>query len=219
MSFIIIDLIIIGILALCIFLGYKRGLTKCLIKILSFFIAIVVVAIFFKPVSNLVIKNTKIDETIEEAVINIVKEDVNEDGEVKEDSNLPKVMVNYINESVENAVEEAKENIIKTAANGIAVITINVGVAIVLFLVTRFALLFVSILSKFITDLPIIKQFDKVGGIIYGLVKALIILFVIFALISLISPLIEETGIIAMINKSFIGSVLYNNNLLLKILF
>lgn len=216
---IIIDLIIVGIIVLCVFIGYKRGLTKCIIKILSFFIAIAIVAILFKPVSNLVIKTTKIDETIEEAVINIVKEDVDNTGEVKEDSNLPKVMVNYINESVENAVAETKDNIIKTAANGIAVTTINVGVAIILFIATRFALMFVSILSKFITDLPIIKQFDKLGGIIYGIVKALLIIFVIFALISLISPLIEESGIITIINKSFIGSILYNNNLLLKILF
>ena len=55
---IIIDLIIVGILGLSIFFGYKKGLTKCVIKILSFVIALVVAFILFKPVSNFVIKNT-----------------------------------------------------------------------------------------------------------------------------------------------------------------
>lgn len=214
---IIIDLIIIGILALCIFFGYRKGLTKCVIKILSFIIAIVVAVILFKPVSNFVIQNTEIDDHIKEAIVNIVKDDVEENGQVKEDTNLPKAIVDYINESVKNAVEEAKNSVVEIAAEEIAQVTINVGVAILLFIVVRIALVFISALSKIITDLPIIKQFDKVGGILYGALKAFVIIFVVLALISLISPMIEQTGIIIAINKSFIGSILYNNNILLNI--
>ena len=53
---IIVDLIIIAILAICIFFGYKKGLTKCIIKIASFFIAIIVAVMFYKPVSDIVIE-------------------------------------------------------------------------------------------------------------------------------------------------------------------
>ena len=216
---IIIDLIIVGILGLSIFFGYKKGLTKCVIKILSLVIALVVAFILFKPVSNFVIKNTQIDDTIKEAVMNIVKEDVQENGKVKEDTNLPDSMVNYINESIEKAVVEAKTNVVEVAAENISIMTVNVGVAILLFILVRIALIFVSALSSIITDLPIIKQFDKAGGILYGLLKALVIIFVLFALISLISPMIEQTGIVIAIHKSFIGSLLYDHNILLNILF
>lgn len=216
---IIIDFIIVGIIALCIFLGYQKGLTKCVIKILSFIIAVVVAAILFKPISNLVIKNTQIDETIKEAVIGVVKDDVEQTGEVKEDTNLPQAMVEYINKSVENAVDETKNNIVEVVAQDIALTVINVGVAILLFVITRIALIFISALSSIITDLPIIKQFDKAGGILYGLLKAFVIIFIVFALLSLISPMIEQTGIIVAIHKSFLASILYNNNLLLKIIF
>lgn len=215
---IIIDLIIVGILGISIFFGYKKGLTKCIIKILSFIIAVVVAAILFKPVSNFVIEKTQIDDKIKEAVVNLVGDDVQDNGKVKEDSNLPEAMVNYINETVETAIEEAKDNVVNIAAEGIATTTINVSVAILLFIIVRIALIFVSALSKIITDLPIIKQFDKTGGIIYGALKALIIICVAFAIISLISPMIEQTGIIVAINKSFIGSLLYNNNILLNIM-
>jgi len=216
---IIIDLIIVGILGFSIFLGYQKGLTKCVIKILSFIIAVVVAAILFKPVSNFIIEKTQIDDNIKQSVINLVGDDIQSDGKVKEDSNLPKAMVNYINQTVENAVEEAKDNIVPVVAEGISTTTINVGVAILLFIVVRIALIFVSALSKIITDLPIIKQFDKTGGILYGLLRALVVIFVLLALISLISPMIEQTGIIVAINKSFIGSILYNNNILLNIVF
>lgn len=216
---IIIDLIIVAILATSIFFAYKKGLTKCLIKILSFIIAVVVTAILFKPISNFVIQNTEIDDNIKEAVVKLVADDVEEDGKVKEDSNLPDAMVNYINETIENAVEEAKDSVIVVAAEGITNVTINASVAILLFIVVRIALMFVSALSSIITDLPIIKQFDKLGGILYGALKALVIIFVLLALISLISPMIEQTGIIVAINKSFIGSILYNNNILLNIIF
>lgn len=216
---IIIDLVIIGIIALCVFLAYKKGLTKCIIKVLSFVIAVAVAAILFKPVGDFIIQNTQIDETIKDAVMSIVDEDVSETGKVKEESNLPQAMVDYINKSVENAVDEVKQNAVEVAANGIAITAINVGSAILLFIIVRIALMFVSALSSVITDLPIIKQFDKTGGILYGFLKSFVIIFVIFAIISFISPLIEQTGIIVAIDKSFLGSMLYNNNILLKILF
>ena len=47
---IIIDIVIVAIIALCIFFGYKRGLTGSLLKILSFVLALVISFIFFKPV-------------------------------------------------------------------------------------------------------------------------------------------------------------------------
>ena len=47
---IIIDIVIVAIIALCIFFGYKRGLTGSLLKILSLFLDIFIEFILFKPV-------------------------------------------------------------------------------------------------------------------------------------------------------------------------
>ena len=128
-------------------------------------------------------------------------------------------MVNYINDSVKNAVTETKDKIVENVADGIAVTAVNIGSAVAIFIVVRIVLLVISLISDILTDLPVIKQFDKTGGVIFGLLRALVIIFIIFAVLSLISPLIEQTGIISMINTSFIGSLLYDNNLLLQIVF
>lgn len=215
----IIDLIILGLILLCVFFGYKKGLTKCVIKILSFVIAIIVAVVLFKPISNFIINNTQIDDNIKNSIVEIVSEDVTETGKVKEDSNLPKSIVNHINESIETSVNETKQTVVNHVAEQISKTAVNVGVAIGIFIIARIALIFVSALSSLITDLPIIKQFDKAGGIIYGLVEALIIIFIIFAIISFISPMIEGSGLISAINKSIVGSVFYNNNILMNIIF
>ena len=130
---------------------------------------------------------------------------------------MPKAMVDYINESVENTIEDTKTNIVNKSAEKIAETAINVGTAIILFIIARIILLVITALTDILTDLPVIKQLDKTGGVLYGIIKALLIIFAVFALISLISPALEKTEIIKSINQSFIGSFLYNNNILLNI--
>ena len=56
---IIVDLVIVGIIALCIIIGYIKGLTGSLIKILSFVLSLVVAFVLFIPVSNFIINNTQ----------------------------------------------------------------------------------------------------------------------------------------------------------------
>ena len=128
-------------------------------------------------------------------------------------------MINYINEAVENVGTEAKNAIVESTARNVATTIINIGVLIALFLVSRIVLIFIKGLTQLITKLPVIKQFDKLGGIIYGLLEALVIIYVILTILSLVSPLISNSGIIQAIENSFIGSVMYDNNLLLKLIF
>lgn len=216
----IVDIIIVLIFAIFIFLGYKRGLTGTVLKILSFFIAIAISFVLFKPVSNFIIDNTLIDEKIQESIVNIVEKDSNEEGKIEEEkTNLPQSIVEYINKSVSNAANEAKKTVVENTSRDIAIVIVNIGTAILVFLIARIILIFIKGIAECLTELPIIKQLDKTGGVIYGILESLLIVFIIFAIFSLISPLIEGTGILTIINKSFIGGFLYNNNLLLKIIF
>ena len=132
---------------------------------------------------------------------------------------MSNVMMQYINEAVEKAGTEAKNAVIESTARQIAVTIINVGVLIALFLISRIILMLVKGLAQLLTKLPVIKQCDKLGGIIYGLLQALVITYVLLAVISFISPMIAQTGIIKGIQESHLGNMLYNHNLLLKIIF
>lgn len=218
---IIIDAIVIGILILCIVIGYRKGLTGSLLKIISFVLALVIAFVLFKPVSSFIIDKTNWDENLEQGIRDtILSSDKQEElSSQEENKNMPEVMINYINKTVEEAGNEAKEAVADATARQVAIMIINSGVWVALFLVSRIVLIFVRGLANIITNLPIIKQFDKLGGIIYGLVEAFVIIYGILAVLSFVSPVVSGTGILEAVQKSFIGSVMYNNNLLLKLIF
>lgn len=211
---VIIDLIIVGVIALCIIIGYVKGLTGSLIKILSFVLALVIAFIFFGPVSNFIIQNTQIDDMIERKIRETVI--TNENGEKNE--TIPTVITEYINEKVEEAADEAKAGVVDSIAKDVAQTIVKAGIWIVLFILARILLILLKLISSLITKLPVIKQFDKIGGIIYGLIEGLIITYFALALISCITPM-TKGNLSENINKSYIGSTMYNNNLLLKIIF
>lgn len=211
--FLIVDLIVIAILALCILLGYKRGLTGCIIKIFSFFIALIVAAVLFKPVSNIVVSNTQIDENIKTSIVQVFEKEENNE----EENSSP--IVEYISEEVEKATEEKKNEIVDSAATKLSVNIINVLSFIILFIAARIALIFVKALTNLITKLPLIKQCDKIGGVLYGVLQGFVIVFVGFALITFISTMINNYTWLDAINQSHIGSVLCNNNILVKLIF
>ena len=197
---IVVDLIVIAIIALCIILGYVRGLTGSLIKILSFVLSIVIAFVLFIPISNLVIENTQIDESLEQSIREMII-----GNEQEEESNMPEAITDYIGQRVEQAADVA-ETIVKA------------GTWVVLFIIARILLIFLKFITALIAKLPVIKQFDKLGGIAYGLIEGLIIVYLLLALVSFIAPMFDNSIIVA-IKDSFVGSIFYNNNLLLKIIF
>lgn len=207
-----VDIIIIAIIALFTFWGYHRGLIGVAFKILTFFVAILVALFLYKPVSNLIIKNTNIDEKIENTIIEKFSSKENE--QINEE-NMSQVLVNYIS----NYTSEVQNETVNIVANQLAIASINVIVAVGLFIITKLILIIFRAISKIIAELPIIKQFDKTGGIIYGLIQGFLVIYLILAIISIFAPMIESLEIINNINNSIIGNFLYNNNIILKIIF
>ncbi len=213
--FIVVDLVILVILLLCIITGYKRGLAGCLVKLLSFFIAIAVAFILFKPTSAIIINSTQIDENIQSSIVEVFESENSQTNE--KENNSP--IIEYISEKIEDATEEKKKEIVNNTAQEISLKIVDVLAFIILYIVARIALIFVRVLANLIAKLPILKQCDKIGGVIYGALQGLVIIFIMLALITFISTIVNQYTLLEMINQSYIGSVLNNNNILLKVIF
>lgn len=210
---VVIDLIVVAVMAICIIIGYIKGLTGSLIKILSFVLSLVIAFVLFVPVSNYIINHTQIDEIVEKSIRDTIitnKEEKNE--------TMPTAITDYINQKVGEAADSAKETIVDNTAREVAITIVKSGTWIILFILARIALILLKLITSLIAKLPIIKQFDKLGGIIYGLIEGLIITYFALALISCITPM-TKGKLSEDINKSYIGSKMYNNNLLLNIIF
>ena len=219
----IVDLIIVGIIALCAILGYFRGLTKSLLKIVSFVLALVIAFVLFKPISLLIINHTQIDDNIQKAIeekmVGFVDQTSgNVEEAMKENSSMPEVMTKYIQEAVAenkgNTEEAAKQ-----AAKSVADIIINAGTWILVFILARVILIFAKSILELIVKLPVIKQMDKIGGVFYGILEGLVIIYVAFAILSFVSPMFDSAEVLSAVNKAAIGGQIYNNNIILKLIF
>jgi len=201
-----IDCTILAIIGLFIFIGYKQGLIKLALKILTFLIAIIISMFLYKPIANFIINNTNIDENIQTAMIEkILPEGQNEKYIISEELSMTIPIIDTADKTITQIIDSLADKMIE------------VGTFFVLFILSKIILMFVTILSTLITKLPIIKQLDKTGGVIYGLIKGLFIVCFIFAIISLISPLLP-ISYIDIIKNTFIGNLFYEYNFLLILL-
>ena len=210
----IVDIIILVIVILSIILGRHKGLTVCLVNFFSLIIALVVALMVYKPIANNLYENTPIGKNIKE----VVKQNIpmsEDDFEVSDDSILPEGMKNYINEQAQN-VNEAKDETIEAVSTNLSKEIINILSFVIVFIAVRAILLIVKIVSKIITKLPILKQIDHLGGAIVGAVEGIILVYFAFAIISTVSPMFENTKVLEQINNSYVGKIMYNNNIIMN---
>lgn len=209
----VVDFIIIAIIVLFAYISYKKGLTGCILKIMSLIISIVIAIILYIPASNFIVNNTPIGPKVEEAITNTFI--TTENDEVKVKDTAPNAIQDYLNEVITDTTNAAKEVTVEAVAKGASEAIIRVTTLIVLIILSNIILLVVRIFANILTDLPIIKQVDKIGGVAYGIIEALLIIYVILAILSFINNEFIKTNI----NDSFIGNMMYNNNIILNIFF
>lgn len=195
---IVVDLIIIAIIALSAFLGYRKGFVTLAIKFFAFIIAIAITFIIYKPVSNVVINVTQIDESIENSIL----EKANE------------IMTNEENETSNKMLEDAKTGILPQTAREIAVNIVTGGVVLILFIAVRIALKFVTALANIVAKLPIIKQFNEMGGLLYGILRGVLVVYIAMLLIGVVGQINPQNSIHQNINESYVGKMMYENNVL-----
>jgi len=210
---IILDIILIAIMAISIFFGYKRGLVKVAVKLCALLVAIAVSIVFYKPVSDLIIKNTQFDETIENIIIENGTEKLEENN--VEQENLLQNMQEYVG----NTITQTKNEIVENAAKEISIRLINILVIVSLFIGTRLLLVLLVLISDLITNIPIIKQFNELGGILYGVIRGVAVIYLLLAIVFLIVSVTANSNILNIINSSIITKFMYENNILLNIIF
>ena len=211
---IVLDIIIIVIIALNIFLCYKKGLVKLAVGLIAVLAAVILSIVLYKPISNAIIKNTDIDEKIENVIIENFSTETNGNSEVRYVG-----IIDYLEKYVDDAVTKTQNEIVYETAGTMAVRFINIAVILMIFLVTRVALVVLTFVSDMITSLPILKQFNEVGGILYGVIKSLLIVYVILVIAFFIVYVTGNTTVADAISGSFVTKFFYEHNLILKLIF
>lgn len=220
MSGIIIDVIVLAIILLPTIHGYYKGLSNILFGFLATVVAVIVSFVLFKPVAMVVIDKTGIDEYFANGIYEILENQGFEDTGLIDpnQTNISEQLVNIINKYIAEAIKKSADSVFQYVSVRLSHLMVNLLTMIFLIIIFRILLSFLKIVMDILASLPILKQIDKSGGMGVGFIKGFIIIYIVFAIFSVFSPMIENFGILGMIQESKLGSLLYNNNLILKII-
>ena len=194
---IVVDLVIVAIILLSAFLAYRKGFITLAIQLVAVIIAIIVTLLLYKPVSNVIINGTGIDETIQNAILEEANDIMTNEGEGE----------NQVVETIQN-------NMLPETARTISINIIEGAVILILYIVIRIALKFVTALANLVTKLPILNQLNQLGGIIYGILRGLLIVYILLLLVNLSGEIEPQNQVYTAVEESYIGKVMNENNIL-----
>ena len=198
---IIIDIILVLFVLGSVYLGYKKGLVKVAVSLVAFIAAIIITVLLYRPIADLIIKNTDWDEKLQ-ATIQTNVDSATSSNKTEKEKNI-----------TDNIVEGAKKEILPGTSKTLA-INIIYGVTMIgLFIVSRVILLLINLMSDAITSLPIIKQFNEAGGIAYGFLRGILIVYAIVMLLNLIISFDPQGALNDIVQSTILTKLLINFNI------
>ena len=228
----ILDLIFIALAVVMIILGAKKGLIKALLDGLSTIASGIIAYILATPVAK-VIYDAFVRGIVKSEFLKGLDDSGTDFGSISEKVNalvneLPEGALNIaskfgfdVNGAISNVVSSApdsNESLVETLMTNIGDnIFLKITEAVTmfaLFIIVSIALTFViRLLNKVVKKLPVIKQANKLAGGLLGLVKAVVIIFVV----STVLVFVQNEELAPMINSSVILKVVNDINPLLNI--
>lgn len=229
----IIDIVIIAIIALSAFMGYKKGLAGILVSIISLFLAIILGVLLQGSVADYLYNKTEVGKTIESSISTMINENIENIGNVKEqveDSNDEKNVEE--NEVKENDKKDYKENflnnffdedelknqVVQDSAKKLTFVILKglafIGIFILVFLICYI----IRMILNIVFSLPILGTINKAGGIVLNVAKSVFMIWLVLALVSFVTFIPLFANVANMIDSSIITKFLFENNLIVNIL-
>ena len=224
------DLIILAILGLTIWFGFKKGFIKTVLSALSFFIALVIAFSFQAKLSEKINEIPMIDnvrKTVREEFIKLAPTNNNEQGfdseklvNEKPDGFKTILKIAGVDEKdikakYEGWKKQGTEMAADTLVSYVADPIIKSVVSVVSFAIIFFVSLLLLKLMVYVLDnifrLPVLKQANKVLGVALGVFLGLFRAYVFGAAVTLLLPLIQSKNTSFLIGDSFIFRFFYED--------
>jgi len=217
-----IDVIIIGTVALFMYLGYRRGLLRMIFSLISFILAILLASYLFPIVAEWMME-TPVYYALKDYIVRTMGlEDMVQahSGEIITNLPLPDIILNFLYQhNTPNAFEILNVSTIEEyIAAYFARMAINVISLFVVFVVVKFILSLISGLLDLMSRLPVIKQFNKGGGLLIGLALGVIIVWIGLAVMTLFFLDPTNPDLMSMLENSLIAGWVYETNPIMKML-
>lgn len=226
----LIDIIFILIVAVFIFIGWKRGFMLSVFSLVSTVVAIILASIL-SPVVSSWIESTAVAKSMETKFTSYVETALNESMDTMteieiekavQELPLPEFLVEEIPERLSDATvemsSEAVEQISVEIGNEASKIVCGLIGFVVVFIIVIILLQIIKYVLKLTSNLPIIRQADKIGGIAFGFAEGVIFVMVVLLLVSVFSSMSQMQGLLNMIQESSLTKFAYENNFIGEII-
>ncbi len=182
------DIIVVLVLLFAAFEGYKKGMLTMLISFVGTIIALIIAYMFGGAFKLLLIRKFSIDEVI----FNKVADGLKQFGERLGDTNnfqnngfeiAHSPLPDPINTSVDNYLADKTTAVMNASAQTISDVMVNILSYALLFFI---AVIVIKILAKVLNTVfqfPVLKQFNKLGGVVFSVLGILLIMNVVFLLL------------------------------------
>ena len=221
---------VLFILVACAFNGYKSGAIKIAFALIASVLGVLLAMLFFEPFGDFLKENTQINEIVEDGIYDLIVEYMQSDeldkkadeltGDMLSEVPLPKQISEMLlkNNNEETVKQLGAESIADYISKELANMVIKVISFVILYILISLALRIIISLADAITKLPVVKEVNKLVGVVVGLLEGLVIVWIFFIVITGMTSTSEGQIIMEQIMDNAFLSFLYDNNLVLKIL-
>ena len=228
----VIDIIILVIVAVSVIYGAYRGFLGSLLSGGCFILAVILAFIAGPRVSEALRSNQGVCDmlsTYTDAVIRVEDSSLsNADVEllddstidrICEDSGLPGPISSIVSRCLKDrtyrssGISTVKEYMSDTLVG----ITVNVLSYVACFLIACILLNILSSVLRHVAELPVLKQLDSLCGAVIGLLRAVLILYVIFLLVPVISTLSPVEGLEELLAQSKLAPYFTSSGLFTRV--
>ena len=213
----ILDIVLVIIILLSTFIGYKKGFVKVIIKLCTFVVAIILAFLLQSSVAEFIGESLGFNTTIHTAIENnLEKFTTNKDGEEKQEINIP-VLENTI-DKINGVAEDKKTEAISKWSDKITAFVIKGISFIAIFAVVSILMGIIGLILDTVVSLPVLKTLNGTLGAGVGFVLVLLRILILLAIVSFLSPLEIMTVVTNYIEQSCITKWLYENNIIISII-
>ncbi len=216
----ILVLVVIGV---CGFAGYRKGLVRVLFSLLAVVLSLVFVGFVFPFVGTLLQEHTGLHAYVKERSNAMVAE-WNESREVGTEEGryaaidsyeVPEYLKSYFKKGHTTETLETEFN--DYISDKIAELAINVVSFVISFLVIAIVLHALAFLLDTVMKLPILNSINRIGGLAAGLAEGLLAVWIFFLVITFLCSTEFGKECMRLIDNGKILSLLYNENLLMRL--
>lgn len=198
----VLDIILIILFIFMLIYGYFKGCIGIVAKLVSLILASVLAYLLADTVGDY-IAGTQFGIDIKNSIQNTVIEKINN----VEENTAVSIIINNV----------GNENQIAVTNKITDYIFVGVGFVTV-YIFARLVLWIAQMILESVFELPILKMFNKLGGVMVAGLLFIVELSVVLAIIKSISTISFMNNIVTVINSSIITKVIYDHNIITNII-